>query len=146
MDQITLRDESFDPYEVLADFSRALGSRRAAFGASAHFVGTLRNHNEGRVVERLWLEHYPGMTEQAIARLVTEERDRRHFGPALIWHRVGDVLPGDTLVVIAVWSPHRRAALEGCQVLIERLKHEAPLWKQEFGSWGSAWVEKNTLG
>ena len=146
MDQIALQDRSFDPYEALADFSRALGPSRAAFGASAHFVGTLRNHNEGRVVDRLWLEHYPSMTEQAIARLVHEERGRLNFGPALVWHRVGDVLPGETLVVIAVWSMHRRASLEGCRVLIERLKHEAPFWKQEFGSWGSAWVENNTLG
>lgn len=146
MDHIALHFGPFDPYVALSEFSRERVHDRARYGAEAHFIGTLRDFNEGRAVERLWLEHYPGMTERELARLVAEERQRLAFGPALIVHRVGDVQPGETLVLVALWSPHRKAALEGTRALIERLKYEAPLWKREQGPDGIRWVEKNTPG
>ena len=143
---VSLHAQTFDPYAELSAFQRALGPDRALYGAESHFIGTMRNHNEGDSVTRLWLEHYPGMTEKEIIRILDEERHRIGFGPALVIHRTGEVLPGETIVLVAIFSPHRRASLEGTQRVIERLKHEAPFWKKESVASGERWVSGNTLG
>jgi len=130
MQRISLRDHPFDPYFELSAFSAQLGETRHLYGAESHFIGTMRSFNEGEPVTTLWLEHYPGMTEREIARIIDEERTRLHFGPALVIHRTGKLEPGEPIVLIALFSAHRRAALDGTQQIIERLKHEAPFWKK----------------
>ena len=146
MQLISLRDHPFDPYAELSEFSSQLGKRRHLYGAESHFIGTMRSFNEGDSVSALWLEHYPGMTEREIARIVDEERTRLQFGPALVIHRTGKLEPGESIVLIAVFSSHRRAALDGTQQIIERLKHEAPFWKKEQTPEGERWVSSNTKG
>lgn len=143
---VSLREDAFDPYAELAAFRAALGSACAQYGAEAHFIGTMRNFNEGETVSRLWLEHYPGMTEREILRVVDVARSQFGFGPALVIHRIGDVRPGDVIVLVALFSAHRRAALEGTQAVIERLKHEVPFWKKETIASGERWVSRNTEG
>lgn len=145
-DRIEIFTTPLDPYAALRSFTNDLGSQKAVFGAESHFIGTLRHHNEGSRVESLWLEHYPGMTENELHRIVLEERQRLNFGPALICHRVGHLTPGETIVVVATWSEHRAASLQGTEALIERLKHEAPFWKREEGSEGARWITRNTPG
>ncbi len=143
---ISLRDHPFDPYAELSAFTTQLKAERQRYGAESHFIGTMRNFNEGAAVSTLWLEHYPGMTEGEIARIIEEERKNLGFGPALVIHRIGQVAPGEPIVLIALFSTHRRAALEGTQRIIERLKHEAPFWKKERTPQGDRWVESNTKG
>lgn len=143
---ISLRDQPFDPYAELAAFTALLGQARLIYGAQAHFIGTMRNLNEGDSISTLWLEHYPGMTEREITRIVEEERKRLNFGPALVIHRIGKLEPGEPIVLIALFSAHRRAALDGTQRVIERLKHEAPFWKKEQTPEGERWVTSNTKG
>lgn len=143
---ISLRDRPFEPYAELSAFSAQLGDERPLYGAESHFIGTMRNVNEGDAVSTLWLEHYPGMTEREIARIVKEERSQLNFGPALVIHRIGKLEPGEPIVLIALFSAHRRAALDGTQRVIERLKHEAPFWKKEQTSEGERWVASNTKG
>lgn len=143
---ISLRDRPFEPYAELTAFSAQLGDERHLYGAESHFIGTMRNVNEGDAVSTLWLEHYPGMTEREIARIVKEERSQLSFGPALVIHRIGKLEPGEPIVLIALFSAHRRAALDGTQRVIERLKHEAPFWKKEQTSEGERWVASNTKG
>jgi molybdopterin synthase catalytic subunit len=146
MTTVILRDSPFDPYAELARFSASLGTDRRAHGAESHFVGTMRDHNEGDSVSAMWLEHYPGMTEKALQRIIEEERTALGFGPALVIHRIGHIRPGEPIVLVAVFSPHRRAALDGTDHIIERLKHEAPFWKKEDLGDTQRWVAANTSG
>lgn len=143
-DRIELLTEPFDPYAELLDFRESLGESKAIFGAEAHFIGSLRNHNEGFPVKSLWLEHYPGMTERELCRIALEERQRLDFGPLIILHRVGPLIPGEAIVLVALWSTHRAQSLEGTETIIDRLKHEAPFWKREERPEGPHWIAQNT--
>jgi len=91
------------------------------------------------------LEHYPGMTERALAGIADEARTRWPVNALLIVHRVGPIGPGDAIVLTAAWSAHREAAFAACRYLIEELKHRAPFWKKEtLADGGSRWVARNT--
>jgi molybdopterin synthase catalytic subunit len=84
------------------------------------------------------------MTEAYLQRLVQEAHDRWPLLDALVLHRVGALVPGDPIVLVAVWSAHRGAAFEACRYLIEELKHRAPFWKREKLADRERWVEGNT--
>jgi molybdopterin synthase catalytic subunit len=144
---ISLRQESFDPWkEVVAYQDKAFG-RKGAFGATATFVGTMRDVNEGDRVCRMSLEHYPGMTEKHLEEILAEARRRWEVLDALVIHRVGTIEPDDSLVLVAVWSVHRGAAFDACRYVMEELKSRAPFWKKELLAGGSdRWVESNTNG
>lgn len=143
---IELRNALFDPYAELARYqSEALGGS-GQFGATCAFVGTLRDFNEGDTVHAMTLEHYPGMTEKHLERIVAEADRRWDFLEALVIHRVGEILPGQPIVLVAVWSSHRGAAFDACRYIMEELKHRAPFWKKETLERGERWVEKNTEG
>jgi molybdopterin synthase catalytic subunit len=142
---ISLHPEAFDPWALLGEYQSRLPA--GGFGATAVFVGTMRDFNEGDDVRAMTLEHYPGMTEKHLQDITTEARKRWDLDDCLIAHRVGPIEPGDPIVLTAVWSAHRKAAFEACRYLMEELKHRAPFWKQETLSDGTnRWVEKNTEG
>jgi molybdopterin synthase catalytic subunit len=134
----------FDPWSYLADYGR--GARAGQCGATAVFVGTMRDFNQGDPVRSLFLEHYPGMTESCLVKLAEQARRRWDLVDVLIVHRVGELTPGDAIVLVAVWSQHRKAAFEASRYLMEELKSRAPLWKKEQLAEGSRWVERNTPG
>jgi molybdopterin synthase catalytic subunit len=143
---IELRNAPFDPYAELARYqAEALGGS-GQFGATCAFIGTLRDFNEGDTVYAMTLEHYPGMTEKHLERIVAEADRRWDFLEALVIHRVGEILPGQPIVLVAVWSSHRGAAFDACRYIMEELKHRAPFWKKETLERGERWVEKNTEG
>ncbi|MDD3650367.1 molybdenum cofactor biosynthesis protein MoaE [Immundisolibacter sp.] len=134
----------FDPWGRLAAAQAALAGR-ADSGACAVFVGTMRDFNEGDSVAGMTLEHYPGMTERALADIVAEATQRWPVNELLIVHRVGPIAPGDAIVLTAAWSAHREAAFAACRHLIEALKHRAPFWKKEtLATGGARWVTRNT--
>ncbi|KAI94005.1 molybdenum cofactor biosynthesis protein MoaE [Rhodomicrobium udaipurense JA643] len=131
---IRVQTDIFDPGEEMARLGRAAGT-----GAIATFVGLVRD--EGGMLSALTLEHYPGMTERALAALAEEARGRWSVGDIRIVHRVGRMLPGEVIVFVGVAARHRAEAFAACEFLIDRLKTDAPLWKFEEGSEGGRWVD-----
>jgi molybdopterin synthase catalytic subunit len=116
------------------------------YGATAIFIGTMRDFNEGEAVRGMTLEHYPRMTERHLQRIVEQACADWSLLDALVIHRVGELQPNDPIVLVAVWSAHRAAAFAACQFIMEELKSKAPFWKREDTVAGSRWVEHNTPG
>ena len=87
------------------------------------------------------LEHYPGMTEKALAALVSEASARWSLIDTTVIHRVGRLLPGDPIVLVAVASRHRGAAFAACEFIMDALKTRAPFWKKEETPDGERWVD-----
>lgn len=142
---IELRETSFDPWQRLVEHQgQRLGD--AGFGATAVFVGTMRDFNEGEPVGEMFLEHYPGMTERQLAGIVDECRAGYDILETLVIHRVGRIVPGEPIVLVAVWSAHRAEAFTVCRALMEALKERAPFWKREHTAAGKRWVAQNTPG
>jgi molybdopterin synthase catalytic subunit len=144
--RVRLLEAPFDPWEELQRFQATLADRLGKYGATACFLGTMRDFNEGDTVQSMRLEHYPGMTERHLERLLRQAHERWDLVDSLIVHRCGEVLPGDPIVLVAAWAAHRAAAFEACRFLIEELKSRAPFWKQEHLPLGARWVERNTPG
>ncbi|MGG5887374.1 molybdenum cofactor biosynthesis protein MoaE [Falsiroseomonas sp. HC035] len=135
MPRILVQDAPFD----LAAESARLTSGRTDVGGLASFVGLCRA-DDG--LSALVLEHYPGMTERALARIAEQAWSRWSLTGCTIIHRVGRLLPGDPIVLVLTASPHRAAALESCAFLIDWLKTGAPFWKrEEFADGAARWVE-----
>ena len=124
------------------DVSRELAAMRGnrAIGALACFVGLVRDVNDGSRVAELTLEHYPGMTEKALEDIEAEANRRWPLEATLIVHRYGRMEAGDRIVLVAVGSPHREAAFEACEFLVDWLKTKAPFWKLEETPAGDTWV------
>lgn len=121
----------------------ALRAGDGGVGAVASFVGTVRDRHGGAggEVRALELEHYPGMTEQAIEQMIDDAMRRFDLRAARVVHRVGRLLPGDQIVLVAVTSAHRGAAFQGCEFLMDYLKTQAPFWKKETTPQGERWVD-----
>ncbi|MDH5517134.1 MAG: molybdenum cofactor biosynthesis protein MoaE [Gammaproteobacteria bacterium] len=139
---IELRQDNFDPWHELNRYQQNLAPGK--YGACCNFVGSMRDFNEGDVVAKMTLEHYPGMTEQFLQKICDEASEKWPLLDCLIIHRVGDIQPNDSIVLTAAWSAHRDASFAACRYLIEELKHRAPFWKKENTSTGDRWVSENT--
>ena len=109
----------------------------AGGGAVATFTGLVRDDGG---VEELFLEHYPGATEDALGKLAGEAIERWSLAAATVIHRVGAMKPGERIVFVGTAAPHRSAALEACAFLIDRLKTDAPFWKRETRGQDAHWV------
>jgi molybdopterin synthase catalytic subunit len=128
------------PFDVGAELA-ALTAGRADVGGIGVFVGTVRDSAQGRPITAMTLEHYPGMTERALAAIVAEAEARWPLAGCTVIHRVGRLTPGEGIVLVAAASAHRQAALEATAFLIDWLKTRAPFWKQEEFADGTAeWV------
>jgi molybdopterin synthase catalytic subunit len=110
-------------------------------GAIASFVGVVRDLNEGDQVSTLTLEHYPGMTEKALARICDEAKSRWGIYDVLVIHRVGELKPTDQIVLVIVTGAHRGEAFAACEFVMDYLKTRAPFWKKEQTPQGERWVE-----
>lgn len=110
-------------------------------GAVAAFVGTVRDLNDGADVGALTLEHYPGMTEQALEEICAQARARWDLIGTLVVHRVGPLRPADRIVLVGVTSAHRGEAFAACEFVMDYLKTRAPFWKKERTPQGERWVE-----
>jgi molybdopterin synthase catalytic subunit len=136
---------SFDPWQAIVKHQQQ-ADIATKFGATATFIGSMRDFNENVDVSLMYLEHYPAMTQGYLDKLEQQAKQRWNLLDTLIIHRVGEINPADPIVLIACWSAHRRAALDACSWLIEELKHQAPFWKKETTKNGERWVAKNTDG
>jgi molybdopterin synthase catalytic subunit len=110
-------------------------------GGVASFIGVVRDLNEGDRVSEMTLEHYPGMTEAALEKIVAEAKSRWDIYDALVVHRVGRLQPTDQIVLVVVTSAHRGEAFQACEFLMDYLKTRAPFWKKEQTGQGGRWVE-----
>lgn len=140
--KIQIIDETFNPWQFLEQYEQAREGVAASYGATNVFVGTMRDFNEGDHVKAMSLEHYPGMTEQYLQKIIDEAIIRWDLVDALMVHRVGAINPDDTIVLLATWSAHRAASFEATRYLIEELKIRAPFWKKEDLGDGQRWVGK----
>jgi molybdopterin synthase catalytic subunit len=109
-------------------------------GAVVLFIGTTRDNNEGRQVERLEYEAYAGMAEKELAKIAATARERWPIARIAIVHRTGVVPIGMASVAIAVSSAHRADAFEAARHTIDRLKEIVPIWKKEFFEGGAVWI------
>ena len=134
---VTIQQADFD----LAAEVAALRHGDGQVGAVAAFVGTVRDRSDGAHVTAMELEHYPGMTERAIEAMVSEASRRFDIRGARVVHRVGPLLPGDQIVLVAVTSAHRHEAFQACEFLMDYLKTQAPFWKKETTPDGARWVD-----
>jgi len=147
MDNVHISAEAFDPWGLLVAYQHARFGASTSYGATSAFVGTMRDFNEGDDVAAMELEHYPGMTEGHLGRIIGEAKAEWPLEECLIVHRVGEIHAGEPIVLAAVWSAHRAAAFAACRFLVEELKHRAPFWKKETLADGQQrWVEQNTAG
>ncbi len=139
-----ITDAPFDPCVELAQHQTESLAGHGEYGATAVFIGTMRDFNDGQRVRAMTLEYYPGMTEAYLQRIGVEAARRFDIVDQLIVHRVGTVRPADPIVLVAVWAAHRAAAFDACRYLIEELKTRAPFWKKEQRAKTTRWVEHNT--
>jgi molybdopterin synthase catalytic subunit len=119
----------------------ALRSGDLEVGAIVSFVGTVRDMNEGSQVNSMELEHYAGMTEKALADIIVEAKSRWSMHEALVIHRIGKMLPGEQIVLVAVTGQHRGEAFAACEFIMDYLKTAAPFWKKEATPTGEHWVD-----
>ena len=134
---VRVQIEDFDAGAEMAAMRRS----NPKIGALASFVGVVRDMNEGADVAQMTLEHYPGMTEKALDKIVAQARTRWDIYDVLIVHRVGTLRPTDQIVLVVVASAHRGEAFQACEFLMDYLKTRAPFWKKESTPEGGRWVE-----
>ncbi|MBW4092363.1 MAG: molybdenum cofactor biosynthesis protein MoaE [Proteobacteria bacterium] len=128
-------------FDTGAELGR-LTAGRSDIGGIGCFVGTVRDTAAGRKIAALTLEHYPAMTERALAAIAAEAERRWELLGCTVIHRVGRLAPGANIVLVLAASAHRQAALEATAFLIDWLKTKAPFWKKEELADGAAtWVE-----
>ncbi len=112
-------------------------------GGVVTFTGVVRNHARGESIERLEYEAYAPMAEKEMRKIVAAARERWPNARLALSHRVGRLAIGDAAVMIAAAAPHRAEAFEACRFAIDQLKKTVPIWKKEFATSGSYWVEEN---
>lgn len=137
---IRVQEEEFDAAEQLAAFTR----QSPAAGAIATFVGLVRPSGGETQVDLLELQRYGRFTQATVEAIAADGQQRFGLIGLTIIHRFGMLTPGEPIVFVAAAAPHRRAALEAVDYLMDRLKTEAPFWKREHSPLGSRWIEPST--
>lgn len=134
--KIQVQEKMFDltsEYDELRSISLKIG-------AVVTFTGTVRDLNEDESVQVLHLEHYPGMTEQELDKILNEAARRWDVIAATVIHRVGDLYPGDEIVFVGMASQHRGDAFASCTFVMDYLKTRATFWKKEKTAAGERWL------
>lgn len=127
-------------FEVGAEYDRLLLGDSAQSGGIAMFVGRMRRQEHGENLQSMTLEHYPAMTESALAEIARMASQRWTLLSINIVHRIGKILPAEAIVFIGVASAHRAEAFQACEMIIDYLKTRAPFWKKIAGDHGEHWV------
>jgi molybdopterin synthase catalytic subunit len=134
---VRVQTEDFDAGAEIA----ALRRGNPSIGAIATFIGLVRDANEGERVAQMTLEHYPGMTERALAQIVETAKSRWNIIDVLVVHRIGTLHPCDQIVLVVVSGAHRGEAFAACEFVMDYLKTQAPFWKKEQTPAGGRWVD-----
>jgi len=137
--KIKIQNEDFD----VSEETRLLQQNNT--GAIVNFVGIVRGFDEknNRIIHSMKLEHYPGMTESEIEKIIFESYKRWQLTGITVIHRVGNLKPSDKIVFVGVSSKHRQNAFDGCNFIMDWLKTKAPFWKVEENNNGRNWVSFN---
>ena len=139
-DRITIRVQPTD-FDLTHELA-ALTKGRADIGGIGSFIGVVRDTAAGRRIDAMTLEHYPGMTERALTTIAAGATARWNLLGCTLIHRVGELAPGENIVLVLAAAAHRHAALEATAYLIDWLKTRAPFWKKErFADGTDAWVD-----
>lgn len=125
--QIIITEKSLD----LAELNHQIQSGQGEHGASVIFTGSVRIADGEHGLVAMHLEHYPGMTENELKKIVDNTKSRWDLNKTLVVHRVGRLLPGEPIVFVGVSSLHRQSAFEAAQYIMDFLKHQATFWKKE---------------
>jgi molybdopterin synthase catalytic subunit len=133
--RLSVQEAEFDAGAELNAFSAGL----AGAGAVVSFTGIVRD-SDG-TLSAMEIEHYPGMTEAAIAAIITQAQTRWDLADVLVIHRYGKLEPGAQIMMVATAARHRVAAFEAAEFLMDYLKSRAPFWKKEIGRDGATWVD-----
>jgi len=135
MAEIRVQEEAF----ALGAEVEAFAARLSGAGALVSFTGVVRD--EGGTLSAMEIEHYPGMTERAIAGIADEAERRWSLTGVLVIHRHGTLGPGEHIMMVATAAPHRADAFQAAEFLMDYLKSRAPFWKKEQGKGGESWVK-----
>ncbi|MBA59855.1 MAG: hypothetical protein CMQ40_11895 [Gammaproteobacteria bacterium] len=127
------------PFDVAEEYS-SLQNSSPSVGAVATFVGLVRDVNQGKKIEKIFIEHYPGMTEIELQKILGEARNRWDILAGTIIHRFGKLGIGDGIVFVGVASSHRKDSISACDFIMDYLKTKAPFWKKEKHERGEKWV------
>ncbi len=133
---VSIQHEDFDAGAVMAEL-RATSNN---VGAIVSFVGLVRDSSYTEKVENIFVEHYPGMSENALHKIIAEAKTRWDLLAVKVIHRVGRLGPNDQIVLVATASSHRGHAFSSCEFIIDYLKTDAPFWKKEVTQEGGEWV------
>ena len=132
--RIVVQEEPFDLGRETASFVDG----RTDMGAVVTFTGVVREVDGA--LAAMEIEHYPGMTETAIAAIAKEAQARWSLGDVLVIHRFGTLKPGEKIMMVATAAPHRKDAFDAAEFLMDYLKSRAPFWKKEITREGASWV------
>ncbi|MBT8408264.1 MAG: molybdenum cofactor biosynthesis protein MoaE [Erythrobacter sp.] len=132
--EIRVTSDLFDPSAELSGFAKG----RMDTGAVVTFTGVVRD--TAGDLKTMRIEHYPGMTEKAIAKIAGEAQTRWSLTDCLVIHRYGDLAPGEAIMMVATAAGHRAEAFEAAEFLMDYLKSRAPFWKKEITETGAEWV------
>ena len=135
--RVAIQQQDFDAGTEIA----ALRAGDGGVGAVCVFIGTVRDRSDSGAVRSMELEHYPGMTENAIEAMIDEAQRRFDIRGARVVHRIGQLQPLDQIVLVAVTSAHRGTSFQACEFLMDYLKTQAPFWKKEATPEGDKWVD-----
>ena len=143
--EVIILDKTFKPLEFLSDYKQASREITSNVGAESLFIGTMRDNNLEDKVLSMRLEYYPEMTKKHIMQICESAKKKWKIVDVLVVHRVGEILPGQPIVMVVVWAGHRRDAYEANRYIMEDLKYNAPFWKSETLENGKErWVKENT--
>ena len=137
---IRVQSQAFDPGHELSQ----LKAGRPGIGGTVMFLGTVRDLSEGADVKAMTLEHYPGMTEKALAEIVEQARSRWDVLAWRVIHRVGELHAGDQIVYVGIASTHRGDAFAAAEFIMDYLKTRAPFWKKQRTEVDSRWIESRS--
>ena len=135
--EVIIQQDDFN----LADEVNLLEQGNDIDGAVVTFTGRVRNKNEGLNVNALTLEHYPGMTEKSLKKIIVEAKTRWDIGRVKVIHRIGKLAIGDQIVFVGVTSKHRKDAFAANEFIMDYLKVNAPFWKKELTEDGEHWLD-----
>ena len=137
--KIKIQNEDFD----VSDETKILHQNNT--GAIVNFIGVVRGYDEknNQTINSMTLEHYPGMTETEIEKIVYESSQRWELTGVTVIHKIGDLKPSEQIVFVGVSSKHRQNAFDGCNFIMDYLKTKAPFWKVEKNNNKKIWVSYN---
>ncbi|NQZ25726.1 MAG: molybdopterin synthase catalytic subunit MoaE [Colwellia sp.] len=142
--EISIQAEDFS----LADEVALLEKDNLTDGAVVTFTGRVRNNNNGNSVTSLTLEHYPGMTEKSLAKIINQAKEQWQIGRVKVIHRIGELHIGEQIVFVGVTSKHRQDAFAANEFIMDYLKVKAPFWKKEqiteAGKTSENWLDAKT--